>query len=199
MDLTHFADLDLNPYSHVSYYTNLSEKHCQVTEMVEELGHQIITVEGNENTPKSRALLMSTSDGEGIAESETDKVVQNSGSNTKANQHQIVRGEHNHMKLIRRTTIDPKFLIQRTNLTMGETSYRMTANQNISLANSLESNPRQRSEARLVTQSLSNSLSDIDIHNYNRLIWMRNNSVEALNLWKLGKDIGFTHVGRKIT
>jgi len=62
------------------------------------------------------------------------------------------------------------------------------------MANSLESNPRQRSEAGLVTQSLSNSLSDIDIHNYNKLFWMRNNSIKAPSLWKLGKYIGLTHV-----
>jgi len=68
--------------------------------MVEEYGHQIITVERTENTPKSRTFLLSTSDGEGIAESKTDKVVQDNGSNTKGNQHQIVRGEHNNMKLI---------------------------------------------------------------------------------------------------
>jgi len=110
--------------------------------MVEELGNQIITVEGNENIPKSRTFFISTSDGEGIVESETDKVVQDSSSNTKANQHQIVGGEHNHMKLIKRMTINLESLIQRTNLTKGETSYRMTTNQNISMANSLESNPR---------------------------------------------------------
>jgi len=39
IDLTHFADLDMNPYSHVSYYTDLSEKYYKVTEMVEEYGH----------------------------------------------------------------------------------------------------------------------------------------------------------------
>jgi len=43
---------------------------------------------------------LSTTDGEGIAESKTYKVVQDSGSNIKANLHQIVRGEHNRMKLI---------------------------------------------------------------------------------------------------
>jgi len=29
----------MNPYSHVSYYTDLSEKYYKVTEMVEEYGH----------------------------------------------------------------------------------------------------------------------------------------------------------------
>ena len=36
---------------------------------------------------------------------------------------------------------------------------------------------------------------DIDISNCNRLFWLRNNYDEAVRLWNIGKQIGFTCSG----
>jgi len=38
-------------------------------------------------------------------------------------------------------------------------------------------------------------MNDLDIQSCSRLFWVRNNSVEALQLWEIGKKIRFTSIG----
>jgi len=78
---------------------------------------------------------------------------------------------------------------------VGETSHGRKDNyQNVN-ALCLPSDPQQTSQLRLAIHSPCNSVSDIDINNCNRLFWIRNNSLEALRLWNIGKDLGFTYTG----
>lgn len=43
--------------------------------------------------------------------------------------------------------------------------------------------------------SLSNSVSDSELQNNNRVLWLKNLEYEAHNLWNLGKELGVTYVG----
>jgi len=47
----------------------------------------------------------------------------------------------------------------------------------------------------LYYRSLSNSITDEDITNYNRLFWLKNEPLEALKMWNVGKQIRFTYFG----
>ena len=55
-------------------------------------------------------------------------------------------------------------------------------------------NQQECQELILVIHSLSNSLNDNYIWNYNKLFWLRNSSVEAVRLRNIGKEIGFTNI-----
>lgn len=54
-----------------------------------------------------------------------------------------------------------------------------------------------RNEVSLLNHSLSQSLSDSDVDNCNRLFWLRNAKYEARLLLDLGKELGMTCKGNE--
>ena len=53
------------------------------------------------------------------------------------------------------------------------------------------------SKLRLESQSLNLSLSDNVVRNCNRLFWLKDEHVEAIRIWKLGKEVGFSYTGKE--
>jgi len=52
-------------------------------------------------------------------------------------------------------------------------------------------------EQRLESQSLNLGLSDNEVKNCNRLFWLKDEHVEAIRIWKLGKEVGFLYTGEE--
>lgn len=91
------------------------------------------------------------------------------------------------MKLIKSWYISPETMLKSCDFLKGECSRPMgkcseSRDLNLSPVDSLQ---------RYVLPSPSISLNDTNIHNCNRLFWIRNSSDEAVRLWNLGKEIGF--------
>jgi len=53
-------------------------------------------------------------------------------------------------------------------------------------------NSKREEHKRSVLSQISNSVSGMDINNYNRLFWLKHGSLETIRLWELGKQLGAT-------
>jgi len=50
----------------------------------------------------------------------------------------------------------------------------------------------ERKNVRSALSHISNSVSDMAINNYNRLFWLKHGSLETIQVWELGKQLGAT-------
>jgi len=101
----------------------------------------------------------------------------------------------NAMTLINQAAMDPKTFAERKSFWVGESSRR--AEQRTVTDNNEATNAEQRRKIRSAIHTISNSISDSEINNCNRLFWLKNGSLEVIRLWELGKQIGVTLNGKE--
>ncbi|ESW08016.1 hypothetical protein PHAVU_009G011500 [Phaseolus vulgaris] len=95
----------------------------------------------------------------------------------------------NHMSLIKQTNINPNSMLQRSNILIGESSKIQKQSSQASRIGV------RRKSKRLVNKHASNRISDSGIRNCNRMFWLKNSPMDAVNLWDLAKKMGFSYSG----
>lgn len=193
MGLTQLSHLDFDPYTHLDpQYSMIS--NLNLTLNVNHFGLLQLTV--LEGAVRGNYLDMEGESQEHGDEDMTEEQAKGISKETlisfSSNSEKQKKGIDDHMKLIKEMKINPDIMLKRKKLLVGEPSSRGGHSLKGDALTHLVVNPQQRCKSRFATLSPNNYINDVDIHNCNRLFWMRNNLNEASKLWSIGKDIGFT-------